>query len=155
MKKNYVNILLAFALAFIFAGCEKIEKEKTTDSRREIKLSKQLATVDATTPDQIHIISGNGGYKIIFPKKISIGEKYIGYSDKILEVRIDEEDNIIIKRKLPLEKDNEMLSGTFMITDSKGAKRLFIVDPRNIAGNLYDFDELEQKLQENPNYWQK
>lgn len=154
MKKYYTSISLLLLLIFIFAGCDQSENKEIIDTRVEIRLNKQLATVDANTSDKIHIISGNGGYKIIFPKKISIGKESIDYSSKILEVRIDYENNITIKHRLSLD-DNRQVSGMFMVTDSKGAKKLFIVDPRDIAGNLYDFNEIQKKYQDDPNYWQK
>lgn len=151
MKTHKFIILLVFTLTFLFAGCSKSEDEETTIYRKEISLSTSGVGVDEiTTIAQIHISSGNGGYKIVYPKEIWMEGQDIPYSDTILAVHIDSTDHIIIERKL---LDSSMVEGIFMVTDNKGAQSAFQVRTLHTTGGLDSKEHINAALN-NPDYWQ-
>lgn len=153
MRKDSLLIFLLLSLILIFVGCGREDGEDKNDTSTSITLNKQLISVDkSTTVGCIHIISGNGGYSIVLPKKISVGNKQIDFSNEILALSIDSASNIVAERKL---LNDEMVSGEFMVTDCKGERELFVVNTLDVGGYLYDFDELEKHLLDNPDYWQK
>jgi len=160
MKKIYLVTLTLLSLTAMLAGCSKNSNNlKIDEPVVPIVLSKQLAQVDKTnTVSRIRIISGNGGYKIILPKQLSILPtnsiefQNVDFSDEILSLRIEGGNNIVIERKLLTD---EWVSGFFMVADCKGSKRIFVVDQAIIYGNFYDFKELERYYLNDSYYWQE
>lgn len=153
MKKITVNTLLAIFAFCVAVGCEK---KPETAPPVELALSKQLARMNEISPiDKIKITSGNGGYFIVFPKQIYVGGEEGGdvdYSQDILHLHIDEDDNIVVECKLLTD---QIISGLFLVEDIKGQRRLFAADYPDIVGNVYDFEWLEATYLNDPDYWQR
>jgi len=159
MKK--INLfLLSLLLVATFARCGK-NKQQSGDELPppvELKLSEWIASVNKVynVNKDIRIVSGNGGYRIVLPKKIQVGwytenPQFIDYSDEILALHIDSNNTIVVERKV---LNDQWISGYFMVADSKGQKRILVVIPQIPSGALYDIDEIESRLFNDPNYWQ-
>lgn len=149
MKTKLAWISLISVLGFIISGCNK--ETESNDNIETLKLNKQLVLVDKTTTvGKLHIVSGNGGYTLVLPKTLSVDAAEVTYSESILKLSIDASNDIVVERTL---LNNQMVSGLFIVKDSKGAKRLFAVDAF-VIGYWYDFDELEPKYFNDPDYWQ-
>ena len=156
MKKLLIG---AFALCCIIslAGCDKATtNESGTTPPKEtavpLELDRRLACVnEVSTIDKLHIESGNGGYHIVYPKQIYVGQQ-VAYSDDYMRLSIDDDNNIVVEYKL---SERQFLYGLFIVKDAKGEKRLFVVDNPDWIGDLYDFDELEGRYLNDPDYWQE
>jgi len=184
MKK--IDLLLLSLLSMVaFAGCGKNEQpsvEPPPPPPIEIKLSKWLVSITSGYPfdKSIWIVGGNGGYRIVLPKKIElttltdwgrhVERANVDYSDEILALQINSNNVIVIELKLvstlvsePYWPDGSPLyflepyysiEGYFMIVDSKGQKRIFMTG-QVPAGGYFDIDEIEGRLLNDPNYWQE
>lgn len=149
MKTKLAWISLISVLGFIMSGCNK--ETESNDNIEPLKLNKQLVLVDKTTTvGKLHIVSGNGGYTLVLPKTLSVDAAEVTYSESILKLSIDASNDIVVERTL---LNNQMVSGLFIVKDSKGEKRLFAVDTF-VIGYWYDFSELEPKYFNDPDYWQ-
>jgi len=168
MKKISLLVLLLSAMAATLAGCSKDSNEQKIDDPAppvELKLSSQWATVDKSSPVDRHIriVSGNGGYRIVLPKKIMFAtwvyEKSrwehvdVDYSDEILALQIYNDQTVIVERKLLTDQN---VAGFFMVTDNKGKKKIFVVTD-TFVGDLPDsyFDDIKDRLLNDPDYWQE
>lgn len=149
-----MRFIFMMVLSISLTGCQSSDdnNDGTYGLIKPIKLSKPMALVDqGTTTDMIRIMDGNDNYRIIFPKQIFIDGNYVSYSENALKLFIDSENNIVVERTL---LNAQMISGLFLIADKEGEKKLFVVDMLHIAGNLYDFEDLEKKYLNKTDYWQ-
>lgn len=157
MKKNNLLIYLLLLFTCSLIGCNKTEEEQWKDVKKdsfsEIRLSKQLEVVDKVNIiAKIRILSGNGNYKIVLPKKMWLDGDYIDFiNNEVLSAKIDNEGYIVIELKL---LDEKMKNAIFMVTDSREMKRIFVVDSPMMVGNLYDFKAMESRLFDDSDYWQ-
>lgn len=157
MKYNAILITLLILVTTLIVGCQK-EKEMEEIPPVAIELSRRGVLLDTiSTYAEISILKGNGGYKIIYPRKIEFEDgEYTGlpnevdYSEKILKVTINE--NKICIERLYTERNN-YIGGSFLVVDSKNQKRLFVIDGTGIEGNFYDINEVEKYLLKKPEYW--
>lgn len=148
-----LKFILVLVLSIPFIGCQSNDDQNDDNySLSPLKLSKQLVRVDQNnSKDTIHIIDGNGGYKIILPKEIFINGVYVNYPENIFTFYIDDENRIIIERTL---LNDQIISGLFLVVDKKDQKRLFVTDMPDILGNLYDFEDLEKQYLNKTDFWQ-
>lgn len=101
------------SLTFIVYGCNK----NSIDEINPLKINKQLVLLDKeTTVGKLHIMTGNGGYTLVFPKQISVDALQVDYSESIVKLSIDNDDNIVIERRLLTDQN---VSGLFILKDSK------------------------------------
>ncbi len=162
MRRKFIYILLILFLGATVSGCDKNEPAK--ESFTTLELSKRYVMLDpAFEPtDQISILSGNGEYRIIYPKRINVGiykadtgpiEK--DYSDDMLTIGI--EDNIITIKCPPSSINDSGFTGYFLVKDSDGAKQIFEVEYPLSAG-LRDSDAYDKylaKLLADKKFWQE
>jgi hypothetical protein len=173
MKK--MNFIYLFLLIFISIGCGSSKEQKPEEPILPINLNKISVVIWETplTDNSIHITGGNGGYRIVLPKKIEFiitgtngktETEYVDCSEDILTISIDSENRIVIEDKL---QTNQEIEGKFMVTDSKGAKKIFMVLvypgsggvigwPVGIAdpSNIFDLNAYLEDLMNNHDYWQ-
>jgi len=159
MKKMSVLVLSLLAMALTFSGCGKDKQPGPPPV--ELELSSQEAPLSwrGSLVCDIRIVSGNGGYKIVFPKQITIysgpGPQTVDYyPGEILALHIEGGDHIIIERKLLTD---DWVYGCFMVTDSKDQKRIIEVvnDLEFGYPSKSYFEKLESQYCNDPNYWQE
>ncbi len=157
MKRSIIGVLCAVSLVALFAGCD-VEEGPVLP----LELLDAVAGMDKTDIiHRVYIVSGNGGYRIVYPRKINVipldfpgglAAPEVDYSTRILYIHIDSDDNIVIERRLLTD---EHVSGLFMVQDSKGQRRIFSVHQRRTGGGLVDLDDIEDRLLNDPDYWQE
>jgi len=168
MKKINLLLLSLLSLTFALAGCSKNNDKQNDDpvpAPDTLKLSSQIVDISYLHPmdNYTYIVSGNGGYKIVFPKQIKvISPPYympedsvdVDYSDQILALHFDNQDHIVVELKLLTGQD---VLGNFMVADSKGQKRILVVCDMPLGiwyGDDY-FKAIESRLLNDPDYWQQ
>lgn len=155
MKKMSVLVLSLLAMALTFSGCGKDKQPGPPPV--ELELSSQEAPLSwrGSLVCDIRIVSGNGGYRIVFPKQIivysGLVRETVDYSDEIFALHIERGDHIIVERKL---LTNQWVGGYFMVTDSKDQKRIIEVGNDCVFSDP-DFEKLESQYCNDPNYWQE
>lgn len=147
-------IFCAFIATFCcIVGCEEpvIDNVQSTP----IKLntwSLQLNVTDKTV-GHINILSGNGEYRIVYPKMVSIVRDRVAFSKEIFNIEIKNDNLIVVERKL---LDELYVSGLFMVEDSKGEREIFCVgvyDPHSVTGIFTTYDDIKNYMN-HPDYWQ-
>lgn len=133
MKIIRICLSLLFLSFFISCSNEDI-KEKEVNP---IELSKRVAVVDDVNPkDSIEILEGNGGYKISV-KGYNIDKEFenIPFEN---HTRVYVEGNKIIAERILLK--DFLLIATFVLTDSEGVKKTFVIQNSNLLGIHHFFD---------------
>lgn len=167
--KNTLLVPLFSMLCVALCSCEKGEPQM--QSEPEPEPIKQIELFDdenyicfrtSHNAETLKIVSGNGGYDLVFPKFIyldavngnNIDVPYSEYNEEIFSLRIDEADNIVIERKSLFDR---WIYGVFMVRDSKGARKLFAIDcipgDSSVAGLPVGVDYLWGHLTEDESYW--
>lgn len=101
---------------------------------------------------QLLITQGNGNYRIIYPRTIEVDSETVNYSEDIVKITI--EDDRVVVAELLLKDDERPVVGFFLITDARNAKKVFYLGSAGIVGDMFDEDEAERDLLNDPNYWQ-
>lgn len=136
MKKYIIYALLILFFGAAIGGCGESDN-KPVEELPPLGLSKIRVVLDPSRPtDEIEILSGEGGYYIVYPKVLNKGaytaegSLEIPYSDQIYSIRIDESNKILIEcNPLWIERTRAGLesraNGVFIVRDRTGAKQTF------------------------------
>jgi hypothetical protein len=153
MKSVCFSLFLFWGL--ILVGCsEKAGNDDVVEPLKPLELNKHRVALDKTTTvDYIWVTMGNGGYTLIFPKKLSVDVTDVPYSESILKLSIDTLNRIVIERKL---LNDQIVCGYFIVKDSRGLKRLFEVNDINTYGFPYTaWEAIEAMYLNDEDYWQQ
>lgn len=151
MRQLFLSIISA---SLLIIGCDtKSTEDNVSGTDTPIKLNKQLILVDGEKDiaGSINIISGNGNYSIVFPKKINVDGNLVPFSSDVYSISIKDDNIIHAERKL---LNKQYVDGLFLVIDSKRGKKLFAIGQAHNVGILYDFDALESRYLNDPDYWQ-
>lgn len=146
MKKHLLIILLFIPLVFV--GCDKEnEKEDTVELRTDMR--GYLFGVDNLTCT-ISILSGNGGYELVYPKHIQVEDESVSDFDRYIKISLKGSE-IYAER---LINDETYITANFLLKDSKGQKKVIFFETSGYYGGLLgEYDELEEILINTPDYW--
>lgn len=151
-QRIVVLLFMIISFCVINTGCDKDHPNNPEEipEPKDIHLAIRVAVVDhLNTKDTLNIMSGNGNYKIITPKKITFyGEGETDYSNSFFDFEI-KENQIIVERKL---SSDVALSAFFLLTDDADKKTIFVVTNPDIQG-LYYFDDIDSILIPNQDFW--
>jgi len=145
MKRCLLTVLL-----LCLWGCGGEEKGEPA---AQIALQTRLIVVNSdATPRRSNILSGNGGYRIVYPKRVTTGTNTTeAYSEDFFRLRVENDRTVVVESTL---SGSEWIRGFFLVVDRLGEKRLFVVDSSETVG-LLDFGALESTLFSDSDYWQK
>jgi len=133
-------------------GCSKGESEVEEGTPRSIILDRQRVQIDSKNPlKEITIIWGNGDYEISFPKKMSLGEQWIDYSEAVVKVTLEDDKKIVLERTL---LNDEEMTVHFLLTDRRGERRVISAFTPPAEERTGDMWETEDYLLNTPDYWQ-
>ena len=156
MKKAVTFLLLIFMAIIIYQCDEDNPEEEPIQPVVELELTGPLAWIDsANTVAKIYIIRGNGGYKVVYPRKIHFGytsesSDYVDHSENLVKATIDDRCiTIELKKQMTMRG---VIEGYLMITDSKDKKRLIVFQTERLG--LLDFRSLEKYYLDDDDYWQ-
>jgi hypothetical protein len=160
--KTILKSLLCALLLITLSSCSEDLTKPTSSIPIKLDDQQVYLTLSRNT-GEIKIISGDGGYSIVFPKVIlkyedkgggGVEIPYSEYFENILSLNLDRDDNIVIERK---SRFNEHLEGIFMVKSGNGVKRLFQVTcwANNVGNSGLEgsLDSISGHLLNDESYW--
>lgn len=159
MKTN--TLILLLSVLFLMPGCSE-SNEPEEQIPPIITSSNNLAIFEDNQEfSRLTITGGNGDYRIIYPKKVTIypyrkPDEEVDFTENMVTVKIENGNIVVAKRTHPDEPIN--MEGFFMIVDAKNAKRVFrlICVSQNFPLGMPDPVALGMYMKElanDPDYW--
>jgi hypothetical protein len=148
--KTFVLMITAL---FLFVGCVSNKEIAEEDTIVPLALfgNRRINVVYPYYKDSLYIVSGNGNYRIVYPKKIETSSGHVDFSDTFFTVSL--QGTKVLVERVPTYLGNSYYNAWIMIMDGKKQKDVFNVSEIVWGIMSKPFDEERAHLLNDDNYW--